>query len=578
MPIVHVDLSQFSGVEPGLEPDNGSVWFWPYRPYVEDSTLVSREVVKIKTVDGIADPVLPQTPLTEAVWVQLRAVKGAGTPWLVQIPATDCNLFDLPHIDPDSLDPEVEPSPYWLNYMNTAIADAIDGVLDGAPAAMDTLAELAAALGDDPNFATTIVNSLGAKADLSALNTEQTAREGADQTLAQTISDYADTLNTALGTKAATTALTAETAARTTAVATKRDDPWRFDSTRGRAIKAALAKRATTPVDIAGMGASWMAGSGALATSARWWDVAQGLARTRWSVSGAAGSLGYRESYSFTPGYTTPFTYTGSPVVNANFGLGRKTLIVPNGQNVKMTIPTGGTGVKILYGKGPTGGNFTWQVGAGSATTVSASAAAASTAGLDITAAAGTLVTIAATTAGLYFQGAYFYGGDETKGLRFWNGGTSGYRTADFMDVNGWTYDAYTIIDPDLFIIDLGANDYSGGTAAAPVSVATYKSNLAALVGNVRTRCTKPPTVLLQLFPQITNGAVTTLAPWADYRAAALEWAQADGQIGVWDLAPIFGSMVGTDTYSITAGDQAHPNPAGYAAIAEQFADVLATA
>lgn len=49
----------------------------------------------------------------------------------------------------------------------------IDGVIDAAPAALDTLNELAAALGDDPNFAATI-NSLYA-----ALNVRVTALEGA---------------------------------------------------------------------------------------------------------------------------------------------------------------------------------------------------------------------------------------------------------------------------------------------------------------------------------------------------------------------------------------------------------------
>ena len=38
-------------------------------------------------------------------------------------------------------------------------------LVNGAPAALDTLQELAQALGDDPNFATTITNLIGTKAD-----------------------------------------------------------------------------------------------------------------------------------------------------------------------------------------------------------------------------------------------------------------------------------------------------------------------------------------------------------------------------------------------------------------------------
>lgn len=40
----------------------------------------------------------------------------------------------------------------------------INKIIDSAPATLDTLNEIAAALGDDANFATTIINSLATKA------------------------------------------------------------------------------------------------------------------------------------------------------------------------------------------------------------------------------------------------------------------------------------------------------------------------------------------------------------------------------------------------------------------------------
>jgi phage-related tail fiber protein len=39
-----------------------------------------------------------------------------------------------------------------------------------APETLDTLDEIAAALGDDPNFATTITNLIGTKADTATVN------------------------------------------------------------------------------------------------------------------------------------------------------------------------------------------------------------------------------------------------------------------------------------------------------------------------------------------------------------------------------------------------------------------------
>jgi len=52
-------------------------------------------------------------------------------------------------------------------YVNTSIANLVDT----APATLDTLNELAAALGDDPNFATTMTNALAGKVDDSQVLT-----------------------------------------------------------------------------------------------------------------------------------------------------------------------------------------------------------------------------------------------------------------------------------------------------------------------------------------------------------------------------------------------------------------------
>lgn len=47
---------------------------------------------------------------------------------------------------------------------SSEISSAVAAVVDAAPAALDTLNELAAALGDDANYATTITNALAGKA------------------------------------------------------------------------------------------------------------------------------------------------------------------------------------------------------------------------------------------------------------------------------------------------------------------------------------------------------------------------------------------------------------------------------
>ena len=47
------------------------------------------------------------------------------------------------------------------------VTDAVAALVDSAPGTLDTLNELAAALGDDPNFATTTTNNLAGKLNLS---------------------------------------------------------------------------------------------------------------------------------------------------------------------------------------------------------------------------------------------------------------------------------------------------------------------------------------------------------------------------------------------------------------------------
>lgn len=72
--------------------------------------------------------------------------------------------------------------------INTASAAAVTYLVDSAPATLDTLNELAAALGDDENFATTVTNSLSNKLDISsASNTYLTQSSASTTYLTQSV-------------------------------------------------------------------------------------------------------------------------------------------------------------------------------------------------------------------------------------------------------------------------------------------------------------------------------------------------------------------------------------------------------
>lgn len=56
--------------------------------------------------------------------------------------------------------------------IDTEITAAVAATVDAAPAALDTLNELAAALGDDANFAASVTSSLALKADIADLGAD----------------------------------------------------------------------------------------------------------------------------------------------------------------------------------------------------------------------------------------------------------------------------------------------------------------------------------------------------------------------------------------------------------------------
>jgi len=75
------------------------------------------------------------------------------------------------------------------SYVDTEVANLVDS----SPSTLDTLNELAAALGDDPNFATTVANDIGDKADKTIdINAGSGLTGGGDLSANRTIS-HADT-------------------------------------------------------------------------------------------------------------------------------------------------------------------------------------------------------------------------------------------------------------------------------------------------------------------------------------------------------------------------------------------------
>ena len=80
------------------------------------------------------------------------------------VPASQLNIDLSPYYTSTEVDTEISTAVTGLaseTFVNTAISTLVDS----APGALDTLNELAAALGDDANFATTVTNSIADKAN-----------------------------------------------------------------------------------------------------------------------------------------------------------------------------------------------------------------------------------------------------------------------------------------------------------------------------------------------------------------------------------------------------------------------------
>jgi len=124
-----------------------------------------------------------KTSLVNAINEVLLAVSGSGSGDLL----STNNLSDLVSASIARTNLDVRSSTEITSEITAAIAaitlaalgglteaevDArVQVVVDSAPAALDTLNELAAALGDDPNFAATITSALGNKVDYASAQT-----------------------------------------------------------------------------------------------------------------------------------------------------------------------------------------------------------------------------------------------------------------------------------------------------------------------------------------------------------------------------------------------------------------------
>ena len=125
--------------------------------YFNDDINVAGNIAVSGTVDGVDISALP-TSFFNGAYGSLSGVPSTFTP------SSHTHTFGSLTSKPTTLAGYGITDASTTTAMNSAISTAVANLVDSSPAALDTLNELAAAIGDDANFSTTITTSIGTKA------------------------------------------------------------------------------------------------------------------------------------------------------------------------------------------------------------------------------------------------------------------------------------------------------------------------------------------------------------------------------------------------------------------------------
>ncbi len=339
---------------------------------------------------------------------------------------------------------------------------------------------------------------------------------------------------------------------------------------------AALARRASSPVDHLWVGDSLTEGEGAGALDRRWVELTLASLRTRFQPAGVPGGVGYRATlYLVTVPGGSPWVHEGSPRTPAVSGIGQRSLVLDRAGQA-LSLHFAGTGFDLLYTGGPVTGDLILRIDGGVGVTLGTRSA-------DLTqcnvhrvrglTAGPHAVQVARGSGRVILEGAMVYDGDELTGLRGIEFGHAGWMACDYLQPRSLqalraAIEAYR---PALVTLNLGTNECAEGVPAT-----RFKADLGRLVSELL-RCCRTPTSLLLFNPY--NGAGRAIEDWRPYNAAVCTVAASSSgprtpSVGVFDLATLFGD-VANDPRRLTY-DGTHLGDAGNRMWADALASFLA--
>ena len=369
-------------------------------------------------------------------------------------------------------------------------------------------------------------------------------------------------------------------------------DPFRFDSTRLAAYKAAIAARQTTPVNILEIGDSITEGSNETALGARWVDVLRTKLRTAYQPAGVTGGIGFVPADYQSATLADPVSFGGAASdrpAGSYVGLGAvRYKRMPTGATATFTFT--GTGLDIICTGVTSNGTYTRTIDGGSAVAASSNIGATKNSGAiepvrGLSASSHTVV-VSVTSGYLYHEGFFVYNGDEAKGIRMVESGASGARATDFVEPglntagNAYWYGEYQPYPASLVSIAFGTNDYASPTRSRQ-SPRAFRAALEDLIEGVRAQSPLDPSIVLWEPAKPVGssyvGVGTFVGRWSDYIQAIRQVAARDGRIAIFDAAAVMGDQA-VNANGYTNADGLHPSTAGHAALGQGMFDLLQAA
>lgn len=277
--------------------------------------------------------------------------------------------------------------------------------------------------------------------------------------------------------------------------------------------------------DILMLGDSKSEGQGASIITKRWQDQFRDSIRAKF---GLTGGIGYVPAWSSAAGTPTvaSWAYGGTVTNNGQeTGLGRRQATLNASGTATITVDC--TSVKLFFGRKNTSADavsITIDGGEPATYTIPGTGGGDTTSGGMWTSpnlGPGTHTIIVARTGGsVIFEGGFFYKGDETTGIRTWDGSHSGYLAHYFANADAHSpkwQGVLPLIKPHLTIVAFGTNEWR----TAMRTPAQFQQDLTNLISAVRTKAAQNSSFVIVMYSSPIAGGTTALAPWSEYVAAA---------------------------------------------------------